>query len=185
MNIQTSFLPDDEQQETPIDQAFVDSSRLGRYAEFMVCAELTRLGYHVIHVDAPGFDIIMAVDGVSLRVQVKSTNTIVAPLVRKPGGGRPPNGSHMCRWGTMTHDSSSNGGRNANRKVRPLCKTDADLLALYHHQFGTTVILPLDALNKSGYVALPVSQVKDHDTKSSLAHALEKLGVSTIDGGTV
>jgi hypothetical protein len=46
----------------------------GRYAEFMVCAYLARLGHNVIHVDATGFDLILEYEGHSYRLDVKSTS---------------------------------------------------------------------------------------------------------------
>jgi hypothetical protein len=101
-----------------------DHSRLGRYAEFMVCAELTKLGYYVLHVDAPGFDIILSIDGASWRVQVKSTS-----LVREG----------FCRWNLKRH-TASNGGRVLRKNI-PITRAEADILALFHHQFSNYDLL--------------------------------------------
>jgi len=135
------------------------TSQLGRYAEFMVCAELTKLGYYVQHCDAPGFDVILVVEKRSLRVQVKSTSSV------KEG---------RCYW-TCSKCRYSDRDMN-NRGRRAIDKSDADLIALYHHVFGTTIyILPEDIRTATGGICLPVTQVREHGDSESLDHALRRI----------
>jgi hypothetical protein len=123
------------------DGDFIDTSRLGRYAEFMVCAELTRLGYRAIHVDAPGFDIILTVEDRSLRVQVKSTTSVIYPPLLKANGGpgRKPRTQPYAVWNCTQHVDSSRSRvkRNNTRRLTP---GDADIIALFHHKFGNDLL---------------------------------------------
>jgi hypothetical protein len=167
-------LPDDG-------ESFVDSSRLGRYAEFMVCAELTKLGYHALHVDAPGFDIIASCNEASVRVQVKSTSRVAQPPPPHAGRGRPPRSGEYCEWNCKTHEGATNGKKMLRRGQRTLDRRDADVLALYHHRFNTITFLPITALNGSGKVILPLAQVKQNHSKQSLEYALKSIGI--IGGG--
>lgn len=160
------------------DEAFLDSSRLGRYAEFMVCAELTRLGYRVIHVDAPGFDLIVSIEDRSLRVQVKSTTAIRHPPPPQPGRGRPPRSQPFAEWHCQLHNVPSNGGRRKARTAKNVSSVDADVLALFHHKFGTMFFLGLPpgfAVPRN--VRLPLSQVRVGQSEASFKAALVKLGL--------
>lgn len=141
----------------------LSSSLLGRYAEFMVCAQITKSGYRVTHVDGVGFDLILTVEEGSFTIQVKSTSVIV---------------DGKCRWNLTKHIEAGNGGRNKERKPGRLSIRDADMLALFHHSFGTTVIMPM-RLHMPTYIALPVSQIQqaniDDSLQSSLLYLFEKL----------
>ena len=134
-----SSLFDDEEQQSCVDDTERTDSQLGRYAEFMVCAELTKLGYYVVHVDAPGFDLILSTDTMSVRVQVKSTSSV---------------NQGYCRWNCVTHAEAGNGGKRKVRKSRRLSRADTDLVALFHHVFGTTVFMLVTEACTSG-VRLP------------------------------
>lgn len=151
---QTSLFENDENDTLCDEDNEQSASQLGRYAEFMVCAELTKLGYYVVHVDAPGFDLIMTTDTMSVRVQVKSTSSV------RHG---------ECDWLCLTH---LNGSKQKKAR-RIINRADADLIALYHHVFGTTVFVPIS--EASAHIKLPVSQVKEHEATRSLERALRKL----------
>jgi hypothetical protein len=149
----------------------LNDTLLGRYAEFMVCADLTKQGYEVVHVDAPGFDIILSVDGASWRVQVKSTRTI------KDGS---------CIWQVSHHSTPSNGKKALTRINRAITRKEADLLALFHHQFDTTVYFAVGHYPRRGRyprredgcvarIELPVAQVRGHAGSASLEVALRYL----------
>jgi hypothetical protein len=150
-----------------------DSSRLGRYAEFMVCAELTKLGYDVLHVDAAGFDIILSVDGASWRVQVKSTSVV------REG---------YCEWKAVRHAGSTNGKKGMTRPTSAITRREADILALFHHQFGTVVFMPVgnqlrdprgrkprDDNASMWKIILPVAQVREHDPSLSIESTVARL----------
>ena len=134
------------------------SSQLGRYAEFMVCAELTKLGYYVVHVDAPGFDLILSANDMSLRVQVKSSTVVT---------------DGYCRWNCHKHQQASNGGRQSKRGLGRLTRADADLVALFHHQFQSIVFVPINEART--IMKFSVSQVRGHEAIESLERALAKL----------
>lgn len=173
---QASLFPDIlEAIEATGDEDFIDASRLGRYAEFIVCAEITRLSYHAIHVDAPGFDVILCINGSSLRVQVKSTARIKRPPIRRTGTQGPsPRFSELAIWSCHKHTNASNGG-SKDRGIQPITKADADMIALYHHTLKTTVFMPISAVG-NGKIALPIAQLKDPDvTARSLESTLRQL----------
>lgn len=132
-------------------------ARLGRYAEFMVCAELTKRGYYVTHCDAPGFDLILIVGEKTLRVQVRSTSNITVK-------------GDCCVW--MCRKGF--GSRNADNflRSRPINRSDADLLALYHHVFATTVFVGVGDIN-GGSVRLQISDVRNPG--SSLQRVLDQI----------
>jgi hypothetical protein len=132
--------------------------RLGRYAEFMVCAELTKLGYDVWHCDAPGFDVVLVEGDRSLRIQVRSTGNIDKGYC-----------SWMCRKGYGSRDS------NNFLKSRILDRRDADLIALYHLVFGSLIFATVDELPGGGTFKFPVGQVREHDCSGSLLRALARL----------
>jgi hypothetical protein len=56
--------------EEDIDAEVVKPWRQSRYAEFMVCSFLTKMGHHAIHVDTHGFDIVLDYEGSSYRIDV-------------------------------------------------------------------------------------------------------------------
>lgn len=137
----------------------LNHSQLGRYAEFMVCAQLCKAGYYVVHVDAVGFDLVVSTDEGSYTVQVKSTSN--------SENGR-------CTWGISAHKEAGRGGRNEKRKARPIRRSDADLLALFHQQYGTTIIVPVQ--DRMGWtITLPAHQVQQASVEKSFASALALL----------
>lgn len=144
-------------------QEELNSSLLGRYAEFMVCAQITKSGYRVTHVDGVGFDLILTVEEGSFTIQVKSTSVVI---------------DGKCRWNLAKHIEAGNGGRNNERNRGRLSIRDADLLALFHHRYGTTVIMPM-RLHMPTYIALPVGQIEqasiEDSLQSSLLHLFKKL----------
>jgi len=121
----------------------------------LVCAELTRLGYYVTHVDAPGFDLILTVENASLRVQVKST------MQTRDG---------FCIW-KCVHRCAIGPGQRLDLQ-KPITKAQADVLALYHHELRSTVFLPVEGRR---IIRLPVSQVRNHDAAISLRAVLDRL----------
>ena len=137
----------------------LNTKQLGRYAEFLVCAELSKLGYYVWHCDAPGFDIILVVDEQSLRVQVRATNFI-------------ENG--YCVWNCRKSD----GNRDKNNfcRSRAMDRRDTDLIALHHLIFGTTIFVSVDEISQGGSLRLPVSQIRAHDMSKSLERVLGRFG---------
>ena len=139
------------------EESNLSRKQLGRYAEFMVCAELSKLGYSVWHCDAPGFDAVLVTEDRSFRIQVRATTNI-------------DNGycSWMCRKGYGNRDESG------FLKTRSLNRTDTDLIGLYHLIFGTLIFVTTDELPAGGSLKLPVSQVRDHDCSKSLERALER-----------
>lgn len=143
----------DEGDET--EEGCPDYARLGRYVEFIVCAELTKLGYFVTHCDAPGFDILLVASGKPLRVQVKSSHKI-------------ENGK--CVWRTRVSDGRT---QSKARIKRPITTNEADILALYHHAFEQLIFVAVrDA--SAGYIELPIAQVKASDSAKSLVAALRR-----------
>jgi hypothetical protein len=129
----------------------------GRYAEFMVCAYLARLGHNVIHVDATGFDLILEYEARSYRLDVKSTSGAYMGL-RKQSVLWHLKKSHWIQ------------GETAKRQ-RPMTPDDCDIVALFHTVFDTVVYYPITKpLNK---VYLPLSQVRNSDYgAASLAAAV-------------
>ena len=167
--VRNLFGDEEHQAETHVERsAMAHWTRLGRMAEFLVCAELTRLGYYVTHVDAPGFDLILAVQDASLRVQVKSSTIVECD---------------RCVWSLVHHVNDNGHGRAKPRRgagnTRAITRAQADLFALYHHEFGTTVFLPVEGRASA---RLPVSQVRHHVASDSLIVALKRLGITRTDG---
>lgn len=140
---------DAPQEEEP---SSADYARLGRYAEFMVCAELTKLGYYVVHVDAPGFDLILSANSRTFRVQVKSSSTTI-------------DGRRRWRCRIAVEHRRASGYRK-----RPITKEDADLLALFDHATGKTIFVPVQG--NVGQITIPLSQVASVDTQATLLAAL-------------
>lgn len=118
------------------------SSRQGRYAEFMVCAYLTKMGHHVVHVDTIGFDIILAYEGRSYRIDVKSTNSYIIGKEKE-----------RCEWGFTRW-------KYINKRYvgQPITPSDTDILALYHLAFDTVVFIPV--LGPVYHIRVPASQVR-------------------------
>jgi len=124
-----------------------ESTLLGRYAEFMVCAYLSKLGHTVHHVDAAGFDLILEYENVSYRIDVKSTShTYIGP--RK----------EMAFWNLHKNYRIEQGERRTRRMLLP---NDCDMLALFHNSFSTVVYYPVTKPLKQ--VRLPLSQVRNSD----------------------
>lgn len=119
-----------------VDEPFVfkttgqsDATIKGRYAEFMVCAYLTRLGHNVIHVDTTGFDLILEYDGHSYRLDVKSTSRARIGTLKQ-----------SVLW--HTKKAHWRIGETEKRR-RPINPDDCDMLALFHNVFETVVYYPV------------------------------------------
>jgi hypothetical protein len=124
-----------------------DCNMQGRFAEFMVCAYLTKLGHNVIHVDANGFDLIVEYQGASYRVDVKSTMNVYIGkrkelVIWKVGKGY---------W----------AGGETQKRTRPVSPLDCDMLALFHSVFETVVFIPV--VEQVQEIRLPLSQVRNSD----------------------
>ena len=135
----------------------LDASQIGRLAEFLVCAELTRLGYYVVHCDTRGFDILLSIEDRSLRVQVKSTAVV------RDG---------YCIWRCQKHMVAGNA---PDRNKRTLDRRDCDLVALFHHVFGTVIFLSIGEVPRGSRIDLPVAQVREVNSGKSLERALARL----------
>ena len=107
------------------DNADLTFTQSGRVAEFIVCADITRRGYYAMHVDAPGFDVLLVRAAKSFRVQVKSSSTYR---------------SGKLTWRCRTHATSERGNL---AKARAVNANDADIVALYHHDFDGVIYLPI------------------------------------------
>lgn len=147
------------------------SSLEGRYAEFMVCAYLTRIGLNVIHVDSVGFDLIINYEGVSYRVDVKSTSRSQRGPFKE-----------TVIWNTIKATwIEGHTTKKLRRKLRP---SDADLLALFFRPLETVIFYPI--IKPIGGVKMPLSAVRNAgDGRSTLRMAIEKLqkhrGYSSAD----
>lgn len=148
--------------EDEISEEQLSDTLIGRYAEFMVCAQITKAGYNVTHVDGTGFDLIITLDEGTFTIQVRSTRRVV---------------EGKCTWSLTKNQEAGKGGRNTKRGTRALTSADADLLALFHHRFETTVIIPLRK-EMSTYIALPLNQVEnasiEETLKPSIIYLLDK-----------
>lgn len=156
----------DADDEEPSNDNDPDHSRLGRYAEFLVCADITQNGYYAIHADYIGFDIILVDGHKTYRVQVKSSSVIRRGLAE-----------WRCRINKNSH-------RGNEARKRELDRRDADILALYHHDLATITYLPV--LHGCGRLQLPVSQVRQTPTAQSLGDSIswcDKTPISFIPEG--
>jgi hypothetical protein len=135
----------------------------GRYAEFQVCANLTKLGYYVVHVDAAGFDLLLDYEDQTYRVEVKS-------------GSRSYEGSFKQRiqWRVARRGRMGSENHFRYRQRRPITPVDTDLLALFCRIYETTVFYPV--LGPINAVRLPTSFVRNSgDGQKSLSSAILKL----------
>ena len=124
-----------------------ESTLVGRYAEFMVCAYLSKLGHMVHHVDAAGFDLILEYENASYRIDVKSSNqTYIGP--RK----------EMAVWRVPKSHWVQGAAKKNYRWMTP---QDCDILALFHSTFATVVYYPV--IKPIHDVRLPLSQVRNDD----------------------
>ena len=139
-----------------------DLYRIGRYAEFMVCAQLTKAGYDVFHVDTVGFDLILKHPQGTFTIQVKSS--------RQTQNGK----GQKVLWKTVARSGSANGKRYA----RPLTRADAHLLALHSTEYETTIVLPITN-NMPSQFAFSISQVEhasiDQTLKAAIAYLLAEI----------
>ena len=144
------------------------STLLGRYAEFMVCAYLTKLGHNVLHVDASGFDLILEYDGCSYRVDVKSTDNIYRGPFKE-----------SAKWACTKGYWIEGEVAKTRRAITP---NDTDLMALFHRSFDSVVFYPvIKAIHE---VRLPLSFVRNSGAgKESLEVAIKKLMKSRGQGG--
>jgi hypothetical protein len=135
----------------------------GRYAEFLVCANLTKLGYYVVHVDAAGFDLLLDYEEQTYRIEVKS-------------GSRSHEGPFKQRmeWRVARRGREGSENHVRYRRRRPITPADTDLLALYCRVYETTVFYPV--LGPINAVRLPTSFVRNSaEGQKSLSSAIAKL----------
>jgi hypothetical protein len=135
----------------------------GRYAEFMVCAYLTRMGRNVMHVDAPGYDLILDYEHRNYRIDVKASS-VVRCGVRNA----------RCIW-TVGKSAKHINGRQRNGETLPITRDDADLLALFHLEFESVVFYPI-IRPLCGTLTIPLAIVKaSGDGQASLDMAMTRL----------
>jgi hypothetical protein len=135
----------------------------GRYAEFMVCAYLTRMGYNVMHVDAPGYDLILEHQHRIYRIDVKASSVIRCGVRNA-----------RCTW-TVGKSAKHVYGRQRNGKTLPITRQDADLLALFHLEFESVVFCPI-IKPLCGTLTIPLAVVKaSGDGQASLDMAMARL----------
>jgi hypothetical protein len=137
-----------------------ESTLIGRYAEFMVCAYLTRMGYNVMHVDAAGYDLMIECHNRPYRIDVKATSVMRAPVCWK-----------VRKKVSLPGRFKINGD---GRRDRPVVRDDCDMLALFHLEFNTVVFYPV--LAPVTVVTVPLAFVKNSgDGQASLEIAIQKL----------
>jgi hypothetical protein len=141
-------------------QQELDTSTIGRHVEFLVCAELTRAGYWVEHINAPGFDVLLSSRGRVYRIEVKSSSVV-----------RDGYGVWHCR--RQKPNSVGQGRIGAWAYKRPLTREDADVVALHHLVAGATCYLPV--VGGCGRVVISMSQLRALDASSSIESALAQL----------
>jgi hypothetical protein len=135
----------------------------GRYAEFMVCAYLTRMGYNVMHVDAAGYDLILDCEHRNYRIDVKASSVIRCGVRNA-----------RCKW-TVGKSAKHINGQQRNGKTRPITRQDADLLALFHLEFESVVFYPI-IKPLCGTLTIPLAIVKaSGNGQASLGTAMERL----------
>jgi hypothetical protein len=135
----------------------INHDQLGRYAEFLVCAEITKLGYFVVHCPSNGFDLLLIAHSKPIRVQVKSTSIVKGEFcLWKPriGGGR------REKWG---------------KPKRSLTREDADLFALYHHTFNRLMFVAVSNGAGNSHIQIRANQLMSIDLGKNLAAALAHL----------
>ncbi|HEY2243480.1 MAG TPA: hypothetical protein VGH47_04550 [Xanthobacteraceae bacterium] len=121
----------------------------GRYAEFIVCAYLTRMGYHATHVDTQGFDILLRHETRSYRIDVKSTSHVRRGTFKE-----------RAVWNIVNHTRPEPGRQRVHVRKGPL---DADLLALFFRPLETVVFRAVDEEMKLRLL-LPLALVRNsHD----------------------
>lgn len=151
---------DDEIEESARAGSLSTTTLQGRYAEFMICAYLTRMGLNVLHVDATGFDLILEFDGASYRIDVKSTGrSIQGPF------------KQSVQWRALKSYWSEGETTKRRRKIGP---NDADLLALFYTPLGTVVFYPV--VKPIDKVRLPMTVVRNAGKGENTLHlAIAKL----------
>jgi hypothetical protein len=140
------------------DSDALSDTLLGRHAEFMVCAQICKAGYYVSHVDGMRFDLALSTDYGSFTIQVKSSTWV--------RNGR-------CGWSMGSGGNRSYDGSRVRFKKRGVSPKDADLLALYHHAYGTTIMMPI--LSEISWVSFSVSQVAQASLEQTLQSSLDEL----------
>jgi hypothetical protein len=129
----------------------------GRYAEFMVCAYLTRMGYNVMHVDAQGYDVILEHEHRSYRIDVKATANMQC-------GPR----ASIASW--RIHNKV---WRNNSKVDRPVTPQDTDLLALFHLELNVVLFYPVVEAVK-GSLQFPLGVLRNSgDGQASLEAAIK------------
>lgn len=159
------LFPEFKPAEAANDNDDLSYSQLGRYGEFMICADLTRRGYYAMHVDAPGFDVLLVHANRSYRVQVKSSSAYRS--------GKPT-------WRCRTHAVSTRGNQAVMRKVS---EADADIVALFHHDFDGAIYLPIgDVRDRINIPATQLRVSRDVDTVATSLASLEQQRDASIKG---
>jgi hypothetical protein len=133
----------------------------GKYAEFMVCAYLTKLGYRVLHIDTIGYDILLEYEGRNFKIDVKITNSSYI-------GKR----KETVYWHVGKHNRIQ-GKTVERRKAMPY---DCDIFALFYLGLDAVGYVPVTKPTKE--IAIPISQLRsDPQGELSLKAALAaKLG---------
>lgn len=115
--------------EPSLDDPNRDAAQRGRSIEFLVCYELSRAGFYVVHDNEPGYDLSVRVDDRARRVQVKSSTQVVGC---------------SYRWHVGAHKQREAFRGGSRGKWGPLTRDHADLLCLYHWDAEAFVFLPID-----------------------------------------
>jgi len=132
----------------------------GRYAEFMVCAYLTQMGHVAHHLDVTGFDVILEYEGLTIRVQVKSTTRVTHGPFKS-----------SVRWDVGR--GSRYGGGHKKHPSKGLLPRDADIAALFYAPLQAVVFYPI--LKCLHSITLPLSFVRNSKRgEVSLGAAINK-----------
>jgi PD-(D/E)XK endonuclease len=147
-----------------------NESQQGRYAEFMVCAYLTKLGYFVIHVDARGFDLVLEAEGQSFRVQVKSTSRVYAGPFKQ-----------VVEWRLSRHVRNE----DRTRHTRIISPFDADIAALFFCPTETVHYIPI--LKSKRGTRVPISFMRncgmgETSLKNAIAQKQQQMDGPLIPG---
>lgn len=135
-----------------------DMARIGRLAEFVLCARLTEWGYYCSHADAAGFDVLVSTGQGHIRVQVKSSAQI-------------HNGK--CSWHATSRSGTPNHRGGKSNGVGRYTRKDADVFALYSRSFDKFVFAVVDG--GPSYYALPVAVVRGCDEAAAFAAVAAKV----------
>jgi hypothetical protein len=122
-----------------------ESTFIGRYAEFMVCAYLSKAGHNVFHIDTNGYDLIVEYQGSTFRVDVKGTTQSHSGPFKE-----------MAYW--SIHKSYWIEGM-VRRSRRSISDRDCDMLALFYLPLDAVAFVALGAKEKAS-VRVPLAQLR-------------------------